>query len=234
MNQQPPQGFPPQGPPPGGPAPMPGGNQFAPPPQQQGTNGFAIAALILGILGGVCGLAIVFGVIALVQIKKTGQRGRGLAIAGLALTTVWIAVGVIGAVAGVTSSSHRDSSGEVTSGGSESVTRLREGDCIGGIEDGKRMTSVTVTPCAQPHDGEVIAQFDLPKGTFPGEPAVSQQAEDRCTTQIEQALANSPLLDQLQVSYLYPDNKKDWDRDRGVTCLVFESTGAKLTGSVPR
>lgn len=220
VNQPPPQGFPPPG-------------QFAPPPQQQGTNGFAIAALITGILGGVCGLAIVFGIIALVQINKTGQRGRGFAIAGLVLTAVWIALGVIGAVAGI-ANSPRDSSGEITSSGSESVTRLRAGDCVGGIEDGKRLTEISVSPCAQAHDGEVISQFDLPKGAFPGEPAVAKEAEIRCTGDIQRALATSPMLDRLQISYLYPDNKKDWDRDRGITCLVFEASGAKLTGSVPR
>ncbi|MBB5917238.1 hypothetical protein BJY24_006150 [Nocardia transvalensis] len=239
MNQPPPQGFPPEGtPPPGGYAPMPGGpGQFGPPPgqppQQQGTNGFAIASLILGILGGFCLLGAVFGVIALVQIKKTGQRGRGLAIAGIALTAVWVAVGIIGAVA-AGGSGHRDSAGEVTRDSSEAVTRLREGDCVGGIEDGKRTTSVSVTPCAQPHDGEVIAKFDLDRGSFPGESVVSQKAEERCTTLVETALANSSLIDQLQISFLYPDNKKDWDRDRGVTCLVFESSGGKLTGPVPR
>ncbi|WP_280274726.1 DUF4190 domain-containing protein [Nocardia wallacei] len=212
---------------------MPG--QFAqqPPPQQQGTNGFAIAALVTGILGGICGLSIVFGIIALVQIKKTGQRGRGLAIAGLVLTAAWIALGVIGAIAGI-ANSPRDSSGEITSSGSESVTRLRAGDCVGGIEDGKRMTEISVSPCTQAHDGEVISQFDLPKGSWPGEPTVAQQAETRCTADIEQALANSPMLDKLQISYLYPDNKKDWDRDRGITCLVFDAAGGKLTGSVPR
>ncbi|WP_280265000.1 DUF4190 domain-containing protein [Nocardia wallacei] len=217
MNQPPPQGFSPQA-----------------APARPGTNGLAIASLITGIIGGVCGLSVVLGVIALVQIKKTGQRGRGMAIAGLALTAVWIAVAVIGLVAAAGSSERRDASGEVTSGGSESVSRLREGDCVGGMEDGKRMTSVAVSPCEQAHDGEVIAQFDLPSGSWPGEPAVSQQAEERCATLIEQALANSPMYDQLSVSYLYPDNKRDWDRDRGVSCLVFEASGGKLTGKVPR
>ena len=53
-----------------------------------GTNGLAIASLVLGILwvywiGSI--LAVVFGHIALGQIKRTGAGGRGLAIAGLIL-----------------------------------------------------------------------------------------------------------------------------------------------------
>ena len=59
-------------------------------PQTSGTNGLAVASLILGILwlcwlGSV--LAVIFGHVALSQIKKSGntQGGKGLAIAGLVL-----------------------------------------------------------------------------------------------------------------------------------------------------
>jgi hypothetical protein len=77
--------------PPYGYPPAPGG--YPPGGNQQGTNGFAIAALVLAILG--CAffpaiLAIVFGFVALSQIKTTGQKGRGLAIAGITLSFVLI------------------------------------------------------------------------------------------------------------------------------------------------
>jgi hypothetical protein len=47
------------------------------------TNTFAIVALVLGFFGGF--LAIPFGHIALSQIRRTGEAGRGIAIAGLVL-----------------------------------------------------------------------------------------------------------------------------------------------------
>ena len=58
------------------------------------TNGMAIASLVLGILwldwiGSV--LAVIFGHIALSQIKRRQQRGRGLAIAGVTLGWIGIA-----------------------------------------------------------------------------------------------------------------------------------------------
>jgi hypothetical protein len=49
-----------------------------------GFDGFAIAALVLGILGGSI-LALIFSVVALSRIKKRKTRGKGLAIAGLVL-----------------------------------------------------------------------------------------------------------------------------------------------------
>ena len=58
------------------------------------TSGFAIASLVLGILGGAV-LAIVFGFIALSQIKKSGAKGRGMAIAGVVLGFVWSALYII-------------------------------------------------------------------------------------------------------------------------------------------
>ena len=56
--------------------------------QPQPTNGLAVAALVLGIVWAFwigSALAIVFGHVALGQIKTKGQSGKGLAIAGLVL-----------------------------------------------------------------------------------------------------------------------------------------------------
>ena len=67
-------------------------------PQGEGTNGLAIASLVLGILwvywiGSI--LAVVFGHVALHQIRGSGQGGRGLAIAGLVLGYIGIALIVV-------------------------------------------------------------------------------------------------------------------------------------------
>ncbi len=64
-------------------------------PASPGTNGLAIASLILGIVwvfGVGAILALIFGIVALRQIDRTpGQGGRGLAIAGIVLGGVGIA-----------------------------------------------------------------------------------------------------------------------------------------------
>jgi hypothetical protein len=62
--------------------------QSPPPFFHQPTNGLAVAALVLGILwlfwlGST--LAILFGHIALDQIKHSNQSGKGMAVAGLVL-----------------------------------------------------------------------------------------------------------------------------------------------------
>lgn len=64
----------------------------------QKTNGMAIAAMVLGIVG-VSIVAIILGHVSLSQIKRTGEQGRGMALAGVILgyiglagTIIWIIV----------------------------------------------------------------------------------------------------------------------------------------------
>jgi hypothetical protein len=80
---------------PGGYGPPPGGHDpyggYGRSPIPRGNNGLAIAALIMGIAGlFACGttsiVAVVLGHISLGQIKRTGEEGRGMAIAGLVLS----------------------------------------------------------------------------------------------------------------------------------------------------
>ena len=53
-------------------------------PQPQPTNALAIVSLVCAFL--FAPLGIIFGHISLLQIKKTGEDGRGLAIAGLVIS----------------------------------------------------------------------------------------------------------------------------------------------------
>ena len=104
MTEQPPS-YPP--PPPGGygyPPPPAGGYGYPPPPgylppPMVGTNGFAVASLVCSLFGWVCMfigafLGIIFGFVALSQIKRTGQKGRGMAIAGIVIGAVVLVGGI--------------------------------------------------------------------------------------------------------------------------------------------
>lgn len=94
MSQPPP---PPPPPPPGG--FQPSGGSAA----RSGTNGFAVASLVLGIIPCFNGiLAIIFGFVAKNQIKQSGgtQGGDGMATAGIVLGFIWIAFTIILLAAG--------------------------------------------------------------------------------------------------------------------------------------
>jgi hypothetical protein len=109
-HSQPVQAAPPQQAQYGGPGPGPAQPpwQQGPPvyylPQQQRTNGLAVAALVLGIIGVILApiaipeiLALVFGLVSLNQIRESSgaQAGRGLAIAGISLGSVGIGIFII-------------------------------------------------------------------------------------------------------------------------------------------
>ncbi|ORV88394.1 hypothetical protein AWC11_14805 [Mycobacterium interjectum] len=64
-----------------------------------GTNGFAVASLVCSLFGWVCMfigafLGIIFGFVALSQIKRTGQKGRGMAIAGIVVGALVLVGGI--------------------------------------------------------------------------------------------------------------------------------------------
>jgi hypothetical protein len=84
------------------------------PQQPTTTNAFAIASLACSIvlswlfgLGGI--LAVVFGTIALRTIAQNGERGRGLAIAGIIIGSIaivfWLIVLIVGIATGFDTSS---------------------------------------------------------------------------------------------------------------------------------
>ncbi|MFH0701192.1 MAG: DUF4190 domain-containing protein, partial [Candidatus Woesearchaeota archaeon] len=84
------------------------------------TSGFAIASLVLGIFSILLGwipffgwilvvLAIVFGILALVNINKGFNSGRGLAIAGFILGAVGFILAVIVLIGTISSFLHSSS-----------------------------------------------------------------------------------------------------------------------------
>jgi hypothetical protein len=60
------------------------------------TNGFAVGALVCGIIPFFGGIpAVILGHFARSQIRKSGERGDGMAIAGLILGYLWVSLWVL-------------------------------------------------------------------------------------------------------------------------------------------
>jgi Na+/H+-dicarboxylate symporter len=63
----------------------------------------AIWSLVTSLLGFICGIGfivgLILGIVALNQIKQTGQGGRGFAIAGIVIGGIAIAIGIIAGIA---------------------------------------------------------------------------------------------------------------------------------------
>jgi hypothetical protein len=122
-----------------------------------GTNRFARWARLSGLLG-LAPVALVLGVIALVQVRRTGQRGKGAAVLGLVAALLW--VGIWANLASAFSPHvQRGSDGGVAVAQADSVFDLRVGDCFRDGSHGaeRGLDTVILVPCDQPHDGKVYA-----------------------------------------------------------------------------
>lgn len=226
------QPYPPQqyGPPTQQYGPPPQQYGYAPPPPQPGTDGFAIASLVFGIIGGIL-LSVIFGFVALSRIRRTGRGGRGLALAGLTLSGVWALIYAVIIVAVIATSADRDTSGRITDGGDVSAFSLKVGDCLNGLKESDNISSLPAVPCDQPHEGEVFAMIQLPDGAFPGDAKISTDAGDRCSAAFETYAPSSVSDEKIELFYLQPTQLSWAQGDREITCVATDPTQPR-TGSI--
>jgi Septum formation len=197
-----------QGPPPG---------YYPPPPNTpKTTNWWAVVSLIFGVIGGVL-ISVICGIVGLNKAKQ-GQGGRGMAIAGLVLSGLWVLV-AIAAVAIYF----------VVGKGTVTATDVKVGDCLKEIPDGTRVLTVETVECGESHAGEVFAVLLMPEGDFPG-PSAIEEYQNRC----EPALASySPAAitdDSVKLYVLYPTAETWQQGDRAVTCVA--TLDPPRTGSI--
>jgi len=225
-----------------------GAPSYSPPPSQ-GTNGFAIAALIFGIIGGAL-LGFIFGFIALSQTKRTGQNGRGMAIAGIVLSALWtvgVLLLIILAVASSTPSgpvtpttlptasptAEPTTEPPVTTAPSTAIsaTELQVGDCLNDLTNSTDVSSLPSVDCTQPHQGEVFAVFDLPPGPYPGADGVDDLVSKGCNARLAEYSPGAPSDDAVGLFSVYP-LEQNWERgDREVVCIA-KATSGTTTGSI--
>jgi hypothetical protein len=209
---------------------------------RQETNVPAILSLIFGVLGAVL-ISVIFGLVALSQIAKRGERGRGLAIAGLSISAAWVAVIVAAAaiISFITVDTRADNppaslptatadvQTERTSGpGRRPSVFLQLGDCLSYVDELSDPEDLTVELCSQQHGGEVYDIWSLPSGAFPGDAKVEKQAREHC----EKALKRYAIgkFADAKPFYIFP-SRESWSQGRRVVCIAVPS-GKQWTGSM--
>jgi len=174
--------------------------------------------LIFGILGGVL-ISVITGIVALGKTKDGRQSGRGMAIAGLVLSGVWIVV--IGIAIALVALSDTDI---VT------ADRLQVGTCLTAIpQDGARVVTVDTVTCDKPHRGEVFGAINLPDGEFPGQSAI-EKYQERCAPALTAYAPDAAADHTIGLYVLYPTPETWKTGDREVTCIATSET--ELTGSL--
>lgn len=153
-------------------------------------------------------------VIALRQVKRSGDRGRGMAIAGIAVSATWVVVATAGVLLLLDNLVERDATGRITHGGLIDELDLRPGDCVNDPDEEALLLSAV--PCDRPHDSEVFARVRLTGDGYPGAANIRRRASAACAHRIE--ADHLRLID--DVSWFSPD-RFDWlIDDHDVICFA--------------
>ncbi len=238
------QGQGPYAPPGPGPGPGPGpygyqawGHGYVPYNSPPPLNGLAISALVLGILCFLPLVGLVLGIFALVQIKKRGERGKGMAITGMVFSGIGTGILALALATGGASEvweGFKDSARDASEEGS--AFSVDQGECFdtpGGSLEGMAYDVDTV-PCEDRHDGEVFANFEMAGGRYPGDEAVTEAADDKCySLQYAYAMDSWAIPDDVDIYYFTP-TRDSWNLgDREISCLFGNVDGkGGLTGSL--
>jgi hypothetical protein len=222
---------------PGPHAQSPYGPPYAHPyPHHPSINGVAISALVLGILCFLPAIGLILGLIALAQIKKKGERGKGMAIAGSVLSSVGLTVWILSLSTGFAADAWNSFKDAAT--GEGTAYALTKGDCFNsstGSLEGETY-DVDEVPCTGKHDAEVFAVLTVPGTTFPGDDEVTRIADDQCyALQDDYAKDSWAVPDDIDVYYLLPTRQTWRLGDRAVTCMFGNTdSNGTLTGSLRR
>lgn len=154
---------------------------------------------------------------------------------GAAVLVLLVAAGI---AYGYLSQAGRDDSGVVVRSGTIDAFDIRIGDCYDDSEaangeEAVEISGVFVRPCAEPHDYEVFAVFDLELASYPGGDAVSEMAWDGCLAQFEPFVGRDYETSSLDIQWLSP-TAESWSalNDREVVCAVYDLEENKLLDSM--
>lgn len=210
-----------------GPGALTGGYGAAPSP---GTNPWAIASLVSSLLC-LVPVGLVTGIVALVQLRTRLQAGKGLAIAGIVISTLVTVVGLIGLTLSVVAGR------EFADSGFFEPPREDTAAAVQGLDVGDCYTygsgAITPVDCATYHDGELFltGTLGLPDDSRPLD-LVLLEADDHCYSEFERYVG-APYEESDHEYHLYAPDETSWDAgDRAFACTVVSWDQAPMTGSV--
>ncbi|MDX3384806.1 DUF4190 domain-containing protein [Streptomyces niveiscabiei] len=220
------------------PAPQGWGQGWAPGPYRPArqVNGVAISALVLGALCFLPAVGIVLGIIALVQIKRRGERGRAMAVIGIVLSSLGLALWLVALTTDVARDAVRaiEDAADTTT-----VSALDTGDCFDlppGDTIGDDVYDVDEADCERPHDAEIFGIVPVSGDEFPGRAKLREVGNDQCYD-LKRRYTMDPwaVPDDTDWYTLLPE-RDGWEAgDRAITCVYAHADlGGSLLGSLRR
>lgn len=117
-------------------------------------------------------------------------------------------------------------------GTTKNIFDISVGDCeIDSIDEGERFETTTID-CAEPHNTEIYASVNVPDGDFPGDAAIDEQATTDCYTEFESFIGANYDDSDYDFSWYFPTEGSWSEGDREILCLVYDVSGAQVSGSL--
>ena len=152
-------------------------------------------------------------------------------IATSSATAFALALSACGGGTSTADETTRNDNGDVVEGGDLGVFTMSLGDCV---QDSlsSEVQSLEAVPCAEEHDLEVFALFDMPDGDFPGDAAVDAAAEAGCLERFEGYVGIAYEQSVYAYTYLTP-LETGWNEidDREIVCLLGRIDGEPNIGT---
>jgi len=117
-------------------------------------------------------------------------------------------------------------------GTTQDIFSIEVGDCEA-ISPGEGEISATRTiDCAEPHETEIYAASYVADGEFPGDAFIEEQAINDCTAEFETFIGANYEDSIYDFSWYYPTAGTWAEGDREILCVVYDISGASITGSL--
>ncbi|WP_328989094.1 DUF4190 domain-containing protein [Kribbella sp. NBC_01245] len=192
-----------------------------PPTPVRPTDTFSMAGFVLSIAGAVV-LSVPLALFGLRRTRRTGLRGRNLALAGLVISACWLVI--FGVIAGFVVLADR----EAGLGQAVPVEELRVAQCFNADLAQGALLVARIADCAQPHTGEAYARAKAKlTGLSPDDKA--DTATRACASSFETFVGRRYEDSELDMYYVVLEDRAV--ADGNVLCMVG-TPGEQLTGSM--
>jgi hypothetical protein len=207
-------------------APLPPAESWltgVPLPGQRRLDRYAVAGFVVSLPGLTAPVGAVLALIGLARIRKSHTRGRGLAIAALAVSACWaIAIGVAAALG--LYGEHQAGIGK-----SVQISQLNVLQCFDADLDGEdTLRLVTIADCATGHAGEAYAKVSAGLTGLSTEDK-GGAATQACATAFQQFIGKPYVQSELDMYYVVLEDRPV--ADGNILCMVGKP-GEQLTGTM--
>src|SRR5690625_2513564 len=209
----------------GGPSP---GTYTFPSLEKQPVEPLAVASLVTSPISP---LGLGLGIGALKRLRHNRRRGRGAAVFGIILSALFLAASILvlatflldGTFARLT---EQPVAGDVDATRTASPINLEVGNCVVTLPVTAQVGEVTLTPCAEEHQLQVVDRIAASTDDYPGEDALFEDAEQRCEATFNDL---SPQVESWPTNFrswfLVPSQDNWSSGERNIICFARSTAG---------